>query len=115
MPVKSCSWLRTGLSVVCVGVLLICAGGIWAGEKKEWTRDDLVAALERGPGPSKGPATAPVVMVYFTDFQCGYCRKFVKETLPKLEEQYITSYPHADKSMDAQTLYRKTIPKFRCF
>ena len=28
-------------------------------------------------------------MVYFTDFQCGYCRKFVKETLPKLEEQYI--------------------------
>jgi len=51
--------------------------------------NDLVAALDRGPGPSKGPATASVAMVYFTDFQCGYCRKFVKETLPNLEEQYI--------------------------
>lgn len=86
---RSRCWWGVGLAVVCVGALLVGAS-TWAGEKKaEWTRDDLVAALERGPGPSKGPATAPVAMVYFTDFQCGYCRKFVKETLPKLEEQYI--------------------------
>lgn len=89
MPVRSRCWWGVRLAVVCVGALLVGAS-TWAGEKKEeWTRDDLVAALERGPGPSKGPATAPVAMVYFTDFQCGYCRKFVKETLPKLEAQYI--------------------------
>jgi len=65
--------------------------GGWGGEPKEkqWTRADLVAALERGPGPTKGVHDATVTMVYFTDFQCGYCRKFVKETLPKIEEHYI--------------------------
>ena len=90
MPVRSRYWWGVGVAAFCVAVLLVGAGGTWAGEKtEEWTRDDLVAALERAPGPSKGPVTAPVALVYFTDFQCGYCRKFVKETLPKLEEQYI--------------------------
>jgi protein-disulfide isomerase len=28
-------------------------------------------------------------MIYFTDFQCGYCGKFVRETLPRIEEHYI--------------------------
>ena len=89
-PVRSFSWWGVGLVTFCVGALAIGAAGAWAGEQKEeWTRDDIIAALERGPGPSMGPATAPVAMVYFTDFQCGYCRKFVKETLPKLDEQYI--------------------------
>lgn len=78
------------VAALCVGALAAGAADAWAGEQKDaWTRDDLIAALERGPGPSKGSATAPVGMVYFTDFQCGYCRKFVTETLPKLEEQYI--------------------------
>jgi protein-disulfide isomerase len=90
MPVRLFSWWGAGLAVLCVGALAVGATGVWAGEQKdEWTRDELIAALERGPGPSKGPATAPVAMVYFTDFQCGYCRKFAKDTLPKLEEQYM--------------------------
>ena len=55
------------------------------------TREDLVATMERGPGPTKGSPDAPVTMVYFTDFQCGYCRKFVRETLPKLEKQYMST------------------------
>jgi protein-disulfide isomerase len=80
------------LAVVCMGTVLSWTDRGWAGEQKtEWTRADLVAALERGPGPSKGSADAPVVMVYFTDFQCGYCRKFVKETLPSIEDHYIRS------------------------
>ena len=53
------------------------------------SRGDIVAAAERGPGPTKGSADAPVVMVEFSDFQCGYCRLFWKETLPKIEEQFI--------------------------
>jgi protein-disulfide isomerase len=57
-------------------------------QKEDWTREDLITALERGPGPSKGEKDAAMVMVYFTDFQCGYCRKFAKETLPKLDEHY---------------------------
>lgn len=78
------------LAVVGVVAVLVWANHGWAGEQKEaWTRADLVAALEQGPGPSKGSPDASVVMVYFTDFQCGYCRKFVKDTLPKIEDQYV--------------------------
>ena len=57
--------------------------------RRSGREQDLVASLERGPGPTKGSADASVVIVYFTDFQCGYCRKFVKDTLPKIEDQYI--------------------------
>lgn len=49
----------------------------------------LLEALERGPGPSRGSPDAPVTIVEFSDFQCGYCRKFWQETLPKIEEKYI--------------------------
>jgi protein-disulfide isomerase len=45
--------------------------------------------MEKGPGPSRGAVEAQIVMVEFSDFQCGYCRKFAFETLPKLEERYI--------------------------
>jgi protein-disulfide isomerase len=51
--------------------------------------DALMEALERGPGPSKGSPDAPVGIVEFSDFQCGYCRKFWQETLPRIEEKYI--------------------------
>lgn len=82
---------RAGFLVVAgVTAILAWAGAVQSGEpKEEWTRADLVAALERGPGPTKGVADASVTIVYFTDFQCGYCRKFVKDTLPRIDEQYI--------------------------
>lgn len=78
------------LAVVVWAAVLTWADRGWSGaQRDEWSRADLVAALERVPGPSKGSADAVVTIVYFTDFQCGYCRKFVKETLPKIEEHYI--------------------------
>lgn len=49
----------------------------------------LLEALERGPGPSKGGPDAPVTIVEFSDFQCTFCRQFWRETLPRIEEQYI--------------------------
>lgn len=48
---------------------------------------DLLAGL--GKEPSIGAADAPVTVTEFSDFQCGYCKKFWAETLPKLKESYI--------------------------
>lgn len=42
-----------------------------------------------GPGQPKGSETAPVIIEEFSDFQCGYCGKFSRETLPRLIETYV--------------------------
>jgi protein-disulfide isomerase len=42
-----------------------------------------------GREPMLGSANAPVWIVEFSDFQCGYCRRFWQDTLPKLKEAYI--------------------------
>jgi protein-disulfide isomerase len=36
-----------------------------------------------------GRADAPVVMVEYADFQCGYCGKFARDTEPELIEKYV--------------------------
>jgi protein-disulfide isomerase len=42
-----------------------------------------------GPGQPKGSKTAPVMIEEFSDFQCSYCGKFSRETLPRLIETYV--------------------------
>lgn len=42
-----------------------------------------------GPGQPKGSETAPVMIEEFSDFQCTYCGKFSRETLPRLIETYV--------------------------
>ena len=39
--------------------------------------------------PSLGSADAPVVLEEFTDFECGYCKRFFQQTFPQLKEKYI--------------------------
>jgi protein-disulfide isomerase len=42
----------------------------------------------KAPGrPVKGPLSAPVELVYFSDFQCTYCKAFSR-TLKRVTEQY---------------------------
>jgi protein-disulfide isomerase len=40
--------------------------------------------------PFQGPADAPVVIVEFSDFQCGFCGRWYKETLPQILAAYPT-------------------------
>jgi protein-disulfide isomerase len=37
----------------------------------------------------KGSAAAPLTLVEFTDYQCGFCSRHVRDTFPKLDEEYI--------------------------
>ena len=39
--------------------------------------------------PVKGDRKARLVLVEFSDFQCPYCARFVRETLPEIEKDYI--------------------------
>lgn len=36
-----------------------------------------------------GNADAPVTIIEFSDFQCPFCRKFYKETLPQIKRDYL--------------------------
>jgi protein-disulfide isomerase len=36
-----------------------------------------------------GDSAAPLVMVEFSDFQCPYCGRFARETLPQLTKKYV--------------------------
>lgn len=38
--------------------------------------------------PFRGSSDAPVVIVEFTDYQCPFCRRYARETLPRLLERY---------------------------
>lgn len=39
--------------------------------------------------PTLGNRSADVVIVEYSDFQCPYCGKFVRETMPQLRSEYI--------------------------
>ncbi|MCP9439538.1 MAG: DsbA family protein [Nitrospira sp.] len=37
----------------------------------------------------RGQADAPVTLIEYSDFTCGYCVKFFKETWPRLQARYV--------------------------
>jgi len=41
------------------------------------------------PRHSLGAAEAPLVLVEFTDLECGFCKRFFDQTFPLLKERYI--------------------------
>src|SRR5919107_1232988 len=54
----------------------------------------------------RGKVDAPVTMIEYSDFTCGYCLKFFKETWPKIQARYVETgklrflykdYPRADQ------------------
>ena len=84
--------LRYWIVTSALALLVLYGSVAWAagtGRPEAITRAGIIAALEQSAGPKKGSGGAPIVLVYFTDFQCGYCRKFAQETLPKLNSEYV--------------------------
>ena len=39
--------------------------------------------------PAKGPKDAKVVLVEFSDFQCPYCGRFSRDTIPQVQTDYV--------------------------
>ena len=62
-------------------------------------------------GRMRGRADAPLTLIEYSDFTCGYCLKFFKETLPQLQSKYIDTgkvrfvyrdYPRADRGIGVE-------------
>ncbi|WP_328299598.1 DsbA family protein [Streptomyces sp. NBC_00435] len=51
----------------------------------------LKALARREPGDklAAGRADAPVVLIEYSDFKCGYCGKFARDTEPELVRKYV--------------------------
>nr|WSX51061.1 thioredoxin domain-containing protein [Streptomyces sp. NBC_00974] len=51
----------------------------------------LRALARREPGDklAVGRADAPVVLIEYSDFKCGYCGKFARDTEPELVKKYV--------------------------
>jgi protein-disulfide isomerase len=54
----------------------------------------------------RGKMDAPITLIEYSDFTCGYCLKFFKETWPKIQARYVDTgkvrflykdYPRADQ------------------
>jgi protein-disulfide isomerase len=44
-----------------------------------------------GLGHGVGPVDAPIQIIEFSDFGCGYCRVFQENTRPVLDEEYVAT------------------------
>ena len=62
-------------------------------------------------GRIRGRADAPITLIEYSDFTCGYCVKFFKETWPRLQAKYIDTgkvrfvyrdYPRADQGVGVE-------------
>ena len=70
----------------------------------------LEAGAKDEPGQAdnrmRGQANAPVTLIEYSDFTCGYCLKFFRETWPRIQARYVDTgkvkflyrdYPRADQ------------------
>ena len=51
------------------------------------TPENIVLGID--DDPLKGDQKARLVLIEFSDYQCPFCARFVRETLPEIEKDYI--------------------------
>ena len=47
------------------------------------------ATIDLGSRPTKGSSSAKLAVIEFSDYQCPYCARFVRDTYPRLEQEFI--------------------------
>lgn len=61
-------------------------------KKQEPIRKEPVSLkLPLSDGPVKGDVMAKIVVVEFSDYECPYCARHFRETLPRIEQDYIST------------------------
>jgi protein-disulfide isomerase len=61
----------------------------WRGRAAAPPEEFKSIVLGIGDGPFKGAPDARVTLVEFTDYQCPFCARHQKETVPQLLEKYV--------------------------
>ncbi|HXV68418.1 MAG TPA: thioredoxin domain-containing protein [Nitrospira sp.] len=96
---------RPALAGALLGCALTWSASLWAGAPPE--TDSRM----------RGQANAPVTLIEYSDFTCGYCLKFFRDTWPLIHARYVETgkvrflyrdYPRADQGpgLDAATAAR---------
>ena len=77
---------------------------------------EKVEGVTPGTNQVKGAASAPVLMVEFSDFECPFSKKFSLETFPQIEKEYISTgkvkFAYRDFSFHLQT--KSPVTASRC-
>jgi protein-disulfide isomerase len=81
-----------GISLITIGALFVAFLIIWPNVKPVTG----ITVVESNPRPqaennSMGDPKAPVKIVEFSDYQCPFCERFLKDTEPSLIESYIST------------------------
>jgi len=64
----------------------------WLPPPPTWGRPSLQSqVLSMGMGHGVGPVDAPIQIIEFSDFGCGYCRMFQEQTRPVLDDEYVAT------------------------
>ena len=86
--------IRRRLGQLCLGSILLWSSVATAGDS---TETDV---------RTRGQANAPLTLIEYSDFTCGYCLKFFKDTWPRIQARYVDTgkvrfvyrdYPRADR------------------
>jgi protein-disulfide isomerase len=84
--------------VTTVVILATCGLLVWANRARIWPPHPpsipppaAPVSLEDAPVFFKGDAAAPVVLVMYSDYQCPFCGRFERDTLPAIEREYVAT------------------------
>lgn len=86
------SWLER---LATVGLLLALVFFVWKQLPRAGANPRQLSlpksTLSLAGTSTKGRPDAPVGILMFSDFQCPFCQRFARETLPELERRYIAT------------------------
>jgi protein-disulfide isomerase len=76
------------------------------------------AEIELGNSPIKGSDLAKLIIVEFSDYQCAFCSRYVRETFPQIVKQYVDSgkarYAIIDMPIASHKYARKAAEASHC-